>query len=151
LPGEERSPSLVIYDLEGDLFFGAVPELNRYLEEIKRTTTQSGIRYVILRVRRVRNPDAVAIEQLEHFLRDAEKREVTVLLAGLQPDFERILKNVHVQEWLPADRLYPEEEEKYSATLRAVRHAYKLRSRLEEQEESPDFSPAETEAEYYLV
>ena len=151
LPGEARSPSLVIYDLEGDLFFGAVPELNRYLEEIKRTTTQSGIRYVILRVRRARNPDAVAIEQLEHFLRDAEKREVTVLLAGLQPDFEKILRNVHVQKWLPADRLFPEEEEKYSATLRAVRYAFKLRGQEEAEEVLLDVSPAEKEAEYYLV
>jgi SulP family sulfate permease len=99
----------------------------------------------------VRNPDAVAIEQLEHFLRDAEKRQVTVLLAGLQPDFERILRNVHVQEWLPADRLFPEEEEKYSATLRAVRYAFKLRGHEEAEEVLPDVSPAEKEVEYYLV
>jgi SulP family sulfate permease len=151
LPGEDRSPSLVIYDLEGDLFFGAVPELNRYLEEIKRTTTQSGIRYVILRVRRVRNPDAVAIEHLEHFLRDAEKREVTVLLAGLQADFERILRNVNVQQWLPADRLFPEEIEKYSSTLRAVRYAYQLRSQVENEESPPAPTATEKEAEYYLV
>jgi len=150
LPEEGRSESLLIYDFEGELFFGAAPELDRYLEEIKRTTIQTGIRYVILRVRRVRNPDVVAIEHLEHFLREAEKEDVTVLLAGLQPEFERILENVHVREWLRADRLFPEEDEKYSATLHAVRFAYQLHRQRNGVEESP-VSVAEKEAEYYLV
>jgi SulP family sulfate permease len=56
-----------------------------------------------------------------------------------------------MQEWLPADRPFPEEEEKYSATLRAVRYAFKLRGKEEAQNVLPDVSPAEKEAEYYLV
>jgi sulfate permease, SulP family len=36
LPGESRSPSLVIYDIEGELFFGAAPELDLYLDRIRR-------------------------------------------------------------------------------------------------------------------
>ena len=31
ISGDPADPSVVIYDLEGELFFGAAPELDRYL------------------------------------------------------------------------------------------------------------------------
>jgi SulP family sulfate permease len=142
-PDEPRSNSLVIYDLEGELFFGAAPELDRYLEQIKQETIRTGIKYVVLRLRRTRTPDMVAIEHLERFLREAEQRGVTVLLAGVRPNLEKILRNVRINQWLPADRLYPEKDETYSATLEAVRHAYRLLRRENEREGK--------EAVYYLV
>jgi SulP family sulfate permease len=140
-PDEPRADSLLIYDLEGELFFGAAPELDHYLDQIKQETISTGIKYVVLRLRRTRNPDVVAIEHLEHFLRDAEKRGVTVLLAGVRPILAKILRNVHFNEWLPEDRIYPEKEEKFSATLDAVRHAYRLLNREHRSDE----------AAYYLV
>jgi SulP family sulfate permease len=142
-PDEPRSNSLLIYDLEGELFFGAAPELDHYLDNIKQETISSGIQCVVLRLRRTRNPDVVAIEHLEHFLRDAEKRGVVVLLAGVRADLAKILRNVRFQEWLPADHIYAEKNEMYSATLNAVRHAYQLLNQEHKGEER--------EAVYYLV
>jgi len=143
LPDEPRSQSLLIYDLEGELFFGAAPELDHYLDQITQETIKTGIEYVVLRLRRTRNPDVVAIEHLEKFLRDAEKRGVTVLLAGVRANLAKILRNVHFNEWLPTDRIYPEKEEIYSATLDAVRHACRVLSREDKTDEK--------EAVYYLV
>ncbi|MBV9671308.1 MAG: SulP family inorganic anion transporter [Verrucomicrobia bacterium] len=140
--GEPRSPSLIIYDLEGELFFGAAPELDRYLDEIKEETIRTGIKYVILRLRRVRNPDVVVIEHLERFLREAEKRAVTVLLAGVRPNFAKVLRNVQFNKWLPTERIYTETGASYSATLNAVRDAYKLLGQSK---------TAEKDAAYYLV
>jgi SulP family sulfate permease len=142
-PDDPRSDSLLIYDLEGELFFGASPELDHYLDEIKQRTISTGVKCVVLRLRRTRNPDVVAIEHLERFLRDAQERGVTVLLAGVRPNLAKILRNVKFNEWLPADRIYPEKDENYSATLNAVRHAYSLLP----QQNSTD----EREAVYYLV
>jgi sulfate permease, SulP family len=142
-PDEPRSKALLIYDLEGELFFGAAPELDRFLDQIRQETIRTGIKYVVLRLRRSRNPDVVAIEHLEHFLRDAEKRGVIVLLAGVRSNLANILRNVEFNKWLPADRIYPETGEKFSATLDAVRHAYGL---LNQETESK-----EKEAAYYLV
>jgi SulP family sulfate permease len=34
--------------------------------------------------------------------------------------------NLRFHDWLPADHVFPEEEEKFSATLKAVRHVYEL-------------------------
>jgi sulfate permease, SulP family len=73
---------------------------------------------------------------------DANKRGVTVLLAGVHPQLSTILHNVRFQ-WLPADRIYPEKEDVYSATLDAVRHAYTLLSRSD--------GVKEEKAAYYLV
>jgi SulP family sulfate permease len=125
-PGDAPAQSLLIYDLEGELFFGGAPELDHYFEQIKEETRCTGINCVVIRLRRARNPDVVAVEHLEHFLHDAEKQGVTILLAGVRADLAKILKNARFQEWLPADRIFPEEEKKYSATLNAVRHAHEI-------------------------
>lgn len=155
-PGEERAKPLLIYDLEGELFFGSSPEVHRYLTEIIEETDRTGIKYVVLRLRRSRHPDAVAVEHLVHFLHDADKRGVTVLLAGLRPDFVKILDNVHLKSWFPADRIFPEENEVYSATLNAVRHANQLAKAAEQAKEmGPKGLEAlrtdEKEPAYYLV
>src|ERR1700730_3976935 len=142
-PGEARSDTLLIYDLEGELFFGAAPELDHYLDEVKQETIRTGIQCVVLRLRRTRTPDVVAIEHLEHFRHEAEKHGVTVLLAGVQPNLAKILRNVRFHEWLPPDRIYTEKDEVYSATLNAVRHAYRLLN----QERTDEGK----EAAYYLV
>jgi len=81
---------------------------------------------MVLRLRRTRNPDMVAIEHLERFLRDTEKLGVIVLLAGVRPDLAKVLDNARFPSWLPADRIFPEQDRQYSATLDAVRYAYKL-------------------------
>jgi sulfate permease, SulP family len=145
-PQEERAGRLLIYDLEGELFFGAAPELERYLSAILAEAQQTGIQHVVVRFRRARNPDAGAIEHLERFLRDATKQGVTVLLAGVRPDFVKILRNVGVNKWYPSEYIFPEEDRKFSATLRAVRYA----SRLVRQGTKTVPDPGEDEV-YYLV
>ena len=149
--GEAREKSLLIYDLEGELFFGAAPEVDRYLSNILDETDRTGIKYVVLRLRRTRNPDVVAVEHLEHFLHEAEKRKVTVLLAGLKPDFIKILKNVGVTNWFPADQIFPEEDEIFSATLRAVRHAHLLANKDAHPEGIGAIPVNNKEPVYYLV
>jgi SulP family sulfate permease len=49
-----------------------------------------------------------------------------VLLCGVRPALARAMANLHFHDWLPADRVFPEEEEKFSSTLKAVRHVYEL-------------------------
>lgn len=120
--------SVILFDLEGEIFFGAAPDLDRYLDELKARAIGSGIRFIVLRLKRVRNPDIVCIERLEHFLHDAKKHGITVLLAGVRPELARAFSKLGFGEWFPKDRLFLEKEEDDtdSATLKAVRYAYKL-------------------------
>jgi SulP family sulfate permease len=126
LPDDPPAADLLIWDLEGELFFGASPEVDRFFDEITLRTRKEDIRYVVLRLKRTRNPDVVFLERLEHFLRETEEHGVTVLLAGVRPDFSQGLKNLGFDQWLAHDRVFYEEDEDYSATLKAVRYAYRL-------------------------
>ena len=120
--------SIILFDLEGEIFFGAAPDLDRYLDELKQRVIGSGIRSIVLRLKRVRNPDIVCLERIEHFLRDTKKLGITVLLAGVRPDLARSLSKLGFGEWFPKDRIFleAEDDDTDSATLKAVRHAYEL-------------------------
>jgi SulP family sulfate permease len=147
-PQDQPSNFVRIYDLEGELFFGAAPELDQTLEDIKKSSIQFNIKYLVLRFRRTRNPDVVAIEHLEHFLRDAEKNGITVFLAGVRPDLAKILKNTGLLSLLGKDRIYFEDDEQYSATIKAVRHVYKL---FEQKNSEYETTNDTNESIYYLV
>ncbi len=152
LPGEPADPPLVIFDLEGELFFGAAPELDRYLQELRQRIEDDDVKFAVLRLKRVRHPDVVCIEHIEQFLREETERGVTVLLAGVRPDTLGLLKNVGFESWFPAEHVFPEEEVEYSATLKAVRHAH---NKLAEMKLKEPFTgePEHTEHTdlYYLV
>jgi sulfate permease, SulP family len=118
--------SVAIFDLEGELFFGAAPDLERHMHRALAGARALGIWHVVLRVKRVRDPDAVCFERLEHVLRDAEAQGIRVLLAGIRPDLLRGMERLGWSEWLPRERWFLEEETEFSATLNAVRKAYEL-------------------------
>ncbi|HTQ21926.1 SulP family inorganic anion transporter [Mycobacterium sp.] len=140
IPGDPSDPNTVIYDLEGELFFGAAPELDRHLGALnERIGAEDQGKTVVLRLKRVRHPDVVCIERIEHFLRELTDRGVTVLLAGVRPDTAAVLQNVGFYRWFPAEHVFPEEDKEFSATLKAVRYAHSKTDRADE----PDL--------YYLV
>jgi sulfate permease, SulP family len=152
ISADPADPSVVIYDLEGELFFGAAPELDRHLLGIGKRIADDGIQFVVLRLKRVRNPDVVCIERIEHFLREETARGVTILLAGVRPDMLHVLNNVGFQSWFTAEHVFPEQDEQYSATLKAVRYAH---NKLAELKLKPPFTAAPELAPhtdlYYLV
>ena len=125
LASDPAASELIIYDLEGQLFFGAAPELDRYFDELRRKA-EGGVRVIVLRLNRTRNPDMACLERFEDFLRDMLNLGVTVLLSGIRPDFAHGLKNLCFHDWFPAENVFPEEDQVYSATLRAVRRGHEL-------------------------
>jgi len=150
LPADLAPTDLIIHDLEGQLFFGAAPELDRFFDELKRRLEADGIRFVVLRLKRTSNPDMVCLDRFEHFLRDANKIGVTVLLAGIRPDFALGLNNLRFYDWFPASQVFREEDETYSATLHAVRTARDLARRSSPLHQGESGDGAEDPL-YYLV
>src|SRR5580704_16090956 len=51
---------VAIYDIEGDLFFGSAPDLHAFLDRAKDNAFKANVKGLVLRLKRVRNPDAVA-------------------------------------------------------------------------------------------
>jgi SulP family sulfate permease len=124
-PDDPQCTKMALFSLEGELFFGAAPELDEHLAELSRRVDQ-GARLVVLRVKRARNPDMVCLERLQHFLEEMQGRGVTVLLCGVREDFAQALRNVRFHRILPPECLFLEEAATGSSTLRAVRRAYEL-------------------------
>ena len=52
VPGDVADPSIIIYDLEGELFFGAAPELDRHLVALSGRIEAEDVKFVILRLKR---------------------------------------------------------------------------------------------------
>jgi sulfate permease, SulP family len=115
---------VVIYDLEGEFFFGAAPELEMHLDKV-RTRVATGARAVVLRIRRARNPDVVCMEHLEAFFRDLQGLSVPVWICGVRPDFARVMQNLRFDSWLRPEQIvlgnpaFPG-----TSTVAAVRRAY---------------------------
>ena len=70
----------------------------------------------------------------------------------VRADFSRGLSNLRFGEWLRSDRVFYEEDQVYSATLKAVRHAYDLLGK-DPRHSSGEFEAIEGEKKelYYLV
>jgi sulfate permease, SulP family len=126
LPEDPICDALVVYDLEGEMFFGAAPELDRYFNELKGRALSKAIRVIVVRLKRTRNPDMVCLERLEHFIEDLKANGITLLLCGIRPDLARAMKNMGFSNCLLPEQVFPEEDDKDSATIKAVRHAYGL-------------------------
>jgi SulP family sulfate permease len=132
-----------IYDFEGDLFFGSAPELHSFLEKTKDNALKDGVKALVLRLKRVRNPDAVALEVLDRFLDETKKADLVVFLAGIRPELLTALERMGVAQRLGEAFIFPEEEKDYSATLNAIRAAY---LRIDGVQPGGSHAPA-----YYLV
>jgi SulP family sulfate permease len=150
---DEECTAVSIYDLEGELFFGAAPTLEAYLEEARDRARAHGNRHLVFRLKRLRNADAVCLEKLEHFLRDTRKEGLVVLLAGVRSDIASAFDRLHFDVFLPRDHVFGEEDESDSATLKAVRTAYALLGEDNACAHCSTRAPARSEprAAYYLV
>lgn len=125
LATDPRCTKLVIANLEGEFFFGSTPDLELHLERITRRVEQ-GARVVVLRVKRVRNPDAVCLETLGRFLDSMTQRNTPVLLCGVRRDMAEALRANGLEIKLGVGRIFLEKPSLFSSTLEAVRAAYDL-------------------------
>ncbi len=116
-----------IYSLEGEFFFGAAPELEQHFDEIVRSVN-SGVKVVILRLKRVRNPDAVCMSVLDRFYEQMHEANVNVLLCGVRPDLMKVLNSSGLISRLGPERVFVFEEtgKFWTSTLEAMRVAYEL-------------------------
>jgi SulP family sulfate permease len=124
LPEDVPCERVMIFGLEGEFFFGAVSALENHFDRIERRVTDK-TRVVVLRLKRVRNPDAVALTELEHFLVRMRERGVHVLMCGVTPHLHGLLMRTGTLERVE-QQLFLEQPVRQTSTLLAIRHAYEL-------------------------
>jgi SulP family sulfate permease len=124
LPEDAACERILIFGLEGEMFFGATAALEEYFARIEeRVGPRTSV--VVLRLKRARNPDAVGITLLEGFLERLQARGVRVLCCGVTRDFARLLDRSGLSQKLGAD-LFLEQAVRQTSTALAVRRAYEL-------------------------
>jgi SulP family sulfate permease len=151
MPSDPPCTAVIIYDLEGEIFFGSAIELDRCFDWIRQRSREAGIDYIVLRLKRTRNPDAVFFERLEHFLHEMQKNGRTVILCGVRPEVAEPMNSLGFQHWMHADTLFLEEDELYSSTIKAVRKAYELMKSNSCAHCSKESGLAVNDELYYLV
>jgi SulP family sulfate permease len=124
LPGDTPCEHILIFGLEGEMFFGATAALERHFAEIEGRIDEK-TEVVVLRVKRARNPDAVGMTLLEGFFDRLKARGIHVLLCGVRPQFAQKMERTGLAERL-GERLFLEQPVRQTSTLLAIRHAYEL-------------------------
>jgi SulP family sulfate permease len=115
---------VLIFGLEGEMFFGASAALEGYFDQIEeRLGPETAV--VILRLKRARSPDAVGVTLLEGFLERMRRRGVRVLLCGVREGLVGLLERVGISQALGPD-LFAEQAVRQTSTMLAVRRAYEL-------------------------
>lgn len=127
LPADIPCGRILLFSLEGEMFFGATPEVERHLGEIEKRA-EAGTRVVVLRLKRARNADATCLGVLTAFMDRMEQRHVTVLLCGVRHDLAQAFDRAGITRRVGRQRLFLETPTVGSSTLDAVRAAYEVLS-----------------------
>ncbi|MFN7951560.1 MAG: SulP family inorganic anion transporter [bacterium] len=125
LEGEPVCGRILVFGLEGEMFFGAQADLERHLETIEgRIGPETKV--VVLRVKRVRSPDAVGMHLLDEHLRRIEQRGVHVVLVGVRSDLEQALERTGIAARLNPNHIFHEQPIRHTSTQKGVQFAYEL-------------------------
>ena len=102
---------IVAFRIDGPLFFAAAHDFLLELAELH------GVRVVVLRMSRVTTVDATGARVLAETVADLERRGITVLLSGVRPHHEKVLRELGVHDHL-AHELHL-----FATTPEAIAHA----------------------------
>ena len=83
LPEDPPCPRILVFGLEGEMFFGATAALEAHFATIEERIAPD-TRVLVLRLKRARNPDAVGLTLLEDFVDRVKARGVHVLMCGVR-------------------------------------------------------------------
>jgi len=124
LPDDVPCPRILVFGLEGEMFFGATAALEAHFASIEERIGPD-TRVVVLRLKRARSPDAVGLALLDDFLLRVKARGIHVLLCGVRSEFAEKLDRTGISAHL-GERLFLEQPVRQTSTLLAIRHAYEL-------------------------
>jgi SulP family sulfate permease len=137
-PLDER---MLLFGLEGELFFGSGLALSEHLDWFEQRA-ERGARVIVLRVKRLRNPDAVGMHEIHSFIRRMKDMGVRVILAGVRVDLLEGLRAAGALDDLDADQVFAERKARGSSTTAAVKAALTYVKANRSQDEKPSLEPS---------
>lgn len=112
-----------ILNIEGEMFFGCAGELESRLKKFEETSPDS-LKTVVLRLRRVNNPDAVCMHVLEEFILRLQARGITPMFSGVHSGVLTTMRNVGMDQLLGRNNIFREESAVWASTFNAIKIAY---------------------------
>jgi SulP family sulfate permease len=125
LPDDEVCGRILVFGLEGEMYFGSGMSLEQHLDTIE-SRLQPETQVVVLRMKRARNPDAVGMALLERSLARLRHRGVHVILCGVRHALLDVMNRTGLAETLGTANVFVEQPVRQTSTLLAIRHAYDL-------------------------
>ena len=113
---------LLIFGLEGEMYFGSGASLESRLETMN-AQVEPWTKAVVLRMKRARNPDAVGIALFEHFVDVLLTRNVHVIVCGVRDGMFACMKHCGLADKIGEANIFREHAVRQTSTTLAIRHA----------------------------
>ena len=123
---EDAAPEpVLVFGLEGEMFFGSSVSLEQHLDTIAGRVTPR-TRVVVLRMKRARNPDAVGLGLVGGLVERLQAQQVHVLLCGVRAELRDSLERSGLLARLGSDHVFLERPVRQTSTQEAMRFAHRL-------------------------
>ena len=139
--GESADDRLLLFGLEGELFFGSSLALYEHLNWFEKRAA-AGARVIVLRVKRLRNPDAVGMRDIDNFMRRMKTAGVRVILAGVRADLLEGLRAAGALDQLDPDQVFSERPARGSSTMEAIAAALTYLEANKSDKDKPSLAPS---------
>lgn len=116
---------VLLWGLEGEMYFGSGVSLENHLETMIERV-EPWTRIVLLRLKRARNPDAVGISLLDHFVDRMHAEGVQVIPCGVRDGMYICLETSGLADKIGRENIFREEAVRQTSTMLALRHARDL-------------------------
>ena len=112
-------PAIAIINIEGSLSFAAASDLEQRIEEVVR----SGVRVVILRVRRLRLMGSEGVAALEAVVTNANRAGTRVLICGVRDEMEATLHSSGIDDIVGQASIFKASDVLFASTQQALSRA----------------------------
>ncbi len=123
---EKHNPRIAIVNIEGDLYFAAVEELRKQIEQILETD----LKVLILRFRRTHLLGSTGVMALERLIKSAGKKGVRIIFCGLQEDIREPLYSAGVTDTIGEKNIFSADGQLYRSTQQALDKARDIIEKL---------------------
>jgi SulP family sulfate permease len=122
-PKDRADAAISIVHVEGELFFGAA---DLFQDQVRYLAEEGGVRVVILRMKNARHLDATSVMSLLQLHESLTKKGRHLLVSGINPDVERVLRRSGAWAVLGQENIFPAEANLTMSTKRALQRAKRL-------------------------
>jgi len=122
---DSHEPQIAVINIEGDLYFAAVEDLQSQIEQI----LDSGIEVLILRFRRTHLLASTGVMAMDRLLKKAQDRNMTILFCGLHEEVIEPLEGAGITEKIGESNIFLADRKLFGSTERALARAKAILSK----------------------